>query len=370
MSLIRFNNEQKMIRDEFRKFAASELEPIAEEIEKNAVFPKEIVSKLSDLGLLGLIIPEKYGGVKLDVTSLCIAVEEISKVCASIATILVVNNCMVAYPLMKYGEETLKEKYLNKLAEGEIGGFICEPEFDLSEEKNDLKADENDFIFSGHREFVLNGEAANFYLMPINTPEYTKYYILDNDAKGILLSQKNLLGMRAAGFMNAEFQDLKLKDETCFVSENKNNKIQSEIRDYANIGFCAISLGIAQTALETSIKYSKERVQFGRTISKFPMIQEMLAEMKIKIETARLLVYDAASKIDNGEDFSVQSKIARLYCGEMGIFVGLNAIQVHGGYGYMKDYPLERYFRDAKVLQLLEASPRICKSEIVRELLK
>ncbi len=370
MSLINLNNEQKMIRDEFRKFATSELEPIAEEIEENGVFPKDIIGKLSELGLLSLIIPEKYGGVELDVTSLCIAVEEISKVCGSIGTILVINNCMVAYPLMKYGDESFKEKYLNKLSNGEIGGFVCEPEIDLPEEKNDLKAEGDNFNFSGQREFVLNGESANFFIMPISTSDVNKFYIIEKDTKGIQTSPKNILGMRAAGFAGAEFKDLKLTKEACFIAEDNGGKILSEIRDYANIGFSAISLGIAEAALETAIKYSKERVQFGRRICEFPMVQEMMSEIKMKIETARLLIYDAASKVDKGEDFGIASKITRLYCGELGVFAGLNSIQVHGGYGYMKDYPLERYFRDAKVLQLLEASPRIMKSQIAKELLK
>jgi len=370
VSLIKLNNEQKMIRDEFRKFAVSEIEPAAEEIEKNGVFPIAIVEKLVDLGLLGLIIPEKYGGVELDMTSLCIAVEEISKVCASIGTILVANNCLIAYPLMKFGQESLKEKYLNKLAEGEIGGYICEPEIDLPQEKNDLKTEGDNYIFSGHREFILNGEAANFYIMPIQTKENTKYFIFDKNTRGIFPDPKNLLGMRTAGFTEAEFQDLNMIKENCFLTDDKKDDIQSEIRDFSNIGFSAISLGIAQSALDTSIKYAKERVQFGRTISEFPMIRDMLADMKIKIETVRLLIYDAASRFDNGEDYSEQSKIARIIASETGIFCGLNSIQIHGGYGYIKDYPLERYFRDAKVVQLLDASPRIMKEEIAKGLLK
>jgi len=368
VSFIKLNNEQKMIHDEFRKFAVSEIEPIADEIEKNGVFPKTIVDKLAELGLLGLIIPEKYGGVELDMTSLCIAVEEISKICASIGTILVVNNCLVAYPLLKFGEESLKEKYLNKLAAGEIGGFICQPEIDLPEEKNDLKIEGEVFIFSGHREFILNGNAANFYIFPIQINKTTKYFIFDKNAKGFFSNSKNLLGMRAAGFTGAEFQDLILQEKKCFFTDEKN--IQSEIHNFSNIGLSAISLGIAQSALDTSIKYAKERIQFGRPIAEFPMIREMLTNMKIKIETTRLLIYDVASRFDNNEDYFEQSKIARLTASETGIFCGLNSIQVHGGYGYMKDYPLERYFRDAKVIQLLEASPRIMREEIAKGLLK
>jgi len=368
MSFIKYNNEQNMIRNEFRKFAVSEIEPSAEEIEKKGVFPKTIVNKLAELGLLGLIIPEQYGGVELDSTSLCIAVEEISKVCASIGTILVVNNCLIAYPLMKFGEESLKEKYLNKLAEGEIGSYICEPEIDLPEEGNDLKIDGENFIFSGHRELLLNGEAANFYIFPIQIDGQKKYYIFDTKNEGINSRSKNLLGMRTAGFMDAELQNMNLSAENSFPNVNKN--IQTEIRDFSNIGFAAISLGLAQVSLDSSIKYAKERIQFDKPISDFTAVRDMLAEMHIKIEATRLVLYDAASRFDNGEEYSVQSKIARIMASEAGFYCGLNSIQVHGGYGYMKDYPVERYFRDAKVVQLLESSPLFRKSEIAEQLLK
>lgn len=370
MSLIKLNKEQKMIRDEFRKFAVSEIESVAEEIEKKGVFPQAIVNKLAELGLLGLIIPEEFGGVELDLTSLCIAVEEISKVCASLGTILVVNNCLVAFPLMKYGAESFKDKYLSKLAEGEIGGFVCEPEIDLPEGQNDLKVEGDKAIFTGHREIVLSGDAANFFIMPVSTTENTKYYILEKGVAGFHLSSKNILGMRTAGFAGVEFKDVALLEETCFVPEDKSGKIQSEIHDFANIGFAAVSLGIAQAALETAIKYSKERVQFDHRIGEYPAIREMLAEMKMKIEAARLLVYDAASRFDDGESYALQSKIARFTASETGFFCGLNSIQIHGGYGYMKDYPLERFFRDAKVLQLLETSPIKTKSQIAKEILK
>ncbi len=369
MSLLKLNNEQNMIRNEFRKFAISEIEPTAEEIEKQGEFPKIIVGKLAELGLLGLIIPEQFGGVALDLTSLCIAVEEISRVSASIGTILVVNNCMVAYPLMMFGNEKQKEKYLNLLAEGEIGGYICEPEIDLPKEKNDLKQDEGNLFFSGHRELVLNGEAADFYIFPIQTKEFAKYFILEKSVKGLFPNPMNLLGLRTAGFMNAEFQDLPLLDENSFPM-GKDELNNSKIKDITSIGFSAVSLGIAQTCLETSIKYAKERLQFGKSISKYAAIRDILAEMKTRIETARLLVYDAASRCDNDEDYSTQAKIARIVANETGYWCGLNAIQVHGGYGYMKDYPLERFFRDAKVVQHLEASSRIMKLDIARQLLR
>ncbi len=355
-----------MILNEFRKFAVSEIEPKVEKIENEGTYPSSIVNNLAELGLLGLIIPENYGGVELDMTSLCIAVEEISKVSASIGAILVVNNCLVAYPLMKFGNESQKGKYLNKLAEGEIGGFVCKPEIDLPEEQNDFKIEGENLIFTGHRNLVLNGETAEFSIFPIQTNENEKYFILDNPHNGLSFSSKNLLGMRTAGFMEAGFDNVILQDDFSFsVTENNH----SEIRDFSNIGFSAVSLGIAQAGLETSMKYANERIQFGKQIVHFSAIRDILAEMKIRIESARLLVYDAASKFDAGEDFSLQSKIARHVASETAFWCGLNSIQVYGGYGYMKDYPLERYFRDSQVIQLLETSPRALISEIADKIL-
>jgi hypothetical protein len=370
MSLIKFNKEQKMIRDEFRKFAVSEIEPIIEDIEKKGEFPQKIVDNLAELGLLGLIIPEEFGGVELDMTSLCIAVEEISKISASLGTILVVNNCLSAYSLMKYGTGNCKENYLGKLAGGEIGGYVCEPDIILPEEENDLRQEDGKTIFTGLREMVLNGDGAGFLILPISTEDQTKYYLLDSSAKGIYLKHQNVLGLRTAGFASVQFTDVELPEEACFIPNDISGKVQSDIQNVMNIGFSAVSLGIAQAALETAIKYSKERVQFDHRISEYPAVREMLAEMKLKIEATRLLVYDAAAGFDSQTDYSIQSKITRYHAAETGFFCGLNGIQVHGGYGYMKDYPLERYFRDAKVLQLLETTPRLIRSQIAKELLK
>ena len=370
MNLINLNNEQKLIQGEIRKFATTELDPIADEIEKNSVFPTDIITKLSELGLLSLIIPEKYNGVDMDTTSLCITVEELSKVCASIGAILVVNNCMVAFPLIKYGQESQKDYYLNKLSNGEIGAYICDTEIDIPEKKIETKAFDKNYIVSGIRDFILNGEAANFFLMPISISEGKSFCLFEKGIAGMNLTKPEILGIRSAGIVSAEFKETELKNEYFLISEDRGEEVLKEIRDYANICFSAISLGIAQAALSASIKYSKERIQFGRRICEFPMIQEMIAEMKIKIEAARFLMYDAAFKYDNSQDYSLASKIARLHCGDMAVYSGLQAIQIHGGYGYIKDYPVERYFRDAKVIQILDITPHILKSNIAMELLK
>ncbi|MBC8313646.1 MAG: acyl-CoA dehydrogenase family protein [Candidatus Cloacimonetes bacterium] len=368
MSLIEFNGEQKLIQKEVKNFASTELEPITEDIEKNATFPTDIIKKLAELGFSALIIPEKYGGVEMDTTSLCITVEELSKVCASVGTILAINNCLVAYPIMKFGDEEHKKKYLDKLSLGEIGGYICEPEIDISEDEFVAEKSEKGHKITGKRNFILNGQVAKFLIMPFQTSAGKAFYFIEKD--DFDSEKSNILGIRAAGITDIKFDELSLKSENCFINEEDGKSAIEDIRDYTNIAFSAVSLGLAQASLEAAIKYSKERKQFGKFISEFPMIQEMLTEMKIKIDAARFLVYDAASKFDNGKNFSEASKIARVFSGDIAVFCGLNSIQIYGGYGYMKDYPVERYFRDAKVLQLLEATPRLQKENIALELLK
>ena len=370
MNLINFNNEQKLIRTEIRNFAAAELAPKADEIEKKGVFPTDIIKKLSDLGVLSLTVPEKYGGAGLDATSLCTTAEELSKVCASVGTILVVNNCMVAFPIMKYAEESQKRYYLDKISRGEIGAYICDPEIDLSEKKIEIKTSDDNCLISGNRDFVLNGEAANFYVTPVLLSNGKAFYLLEKGLAGITIRKTEVLGVRSAGIVSLNFKETELEDEFCFVVEDNGEKALIEIRDYSNIGFSAVLIGIAQAALSDSIKYSKEREQFRRSICNFPMIQEMIAEMKVKIEAGRFLVYEAAAKYDNGLDYSLASRIARFYCGEIAVFSGIKAVQIFGGYGYTKDYPVERYLRDAKTLQLLEVVPYELKLHIAEELLK
>jgi alkylation response protein AidB-like acyl-CoA dehydrogenase len=369
MSLIHFNNEQKLIQAEVKKFATSEIVTIAADIEKECTFPSQIIKKLYELGIVTLIIPEKYGGSGLDTTSLCIAVEEISKACASIGTILVVNNCLVAYSIMKHGDESQKKVYLGILAKGEIGGYVSDLGIEIPDKRIEIEdAGENIFV-SGTKDIVLNGGVAVFFLCPISLANGKSIYIIPRETSRIKINQSSIMGLKTAGIVSLELNKTELQKDLCLVPQNQGEKILTEIHNYSNIGFSAVSLGIAEAALEAAIKYSKERKQFGRAICEFPMVQEMLVDMKTKIENARLLVYDAAAKCDRGENYSLVSKSARLYSADAAVFSGLKALQIHGGYGYTKDYPVERYLRDAKVLQVLDNTPHDLKSEIVKELL-
>ncbi len=369
MSLIDFNVQQKLIQSEVKKFATSEIESIADQIDKACVPPAEIVSKLSNLGLSSLIIPEKYGGSGLDTTSLCIAIEELSKTLASIGAILCVNNCLAAYPIIKYGNESQKDLYLNKLAKGEIGAYAADIGIDAQNKIVEVKIKNGELSISGAKEFVLNGEIASFFILPISVINKKAIYILPKENQTINITRPQILGIRSAGIIGLEFNDTKLPKDLCLVPEDKGEKCLEEISTYAHIGFAAISLGIAEASLKASIKYSRERKQFGKAICEFPMVQEMLVDMNTNIEATRLLVYDAAARFDRGRDFSSAAKIARLFSSDAAVFSGIKAIQIHGGYGYTKDYPVERYLRDAKVLQVLERPPHDIKSRIAKELL-
>jgi len=368
MSLISFNNEQKLIEGEIRKFSKTELEPIADEIDKKAIFPIEIIKKLSDLGLSSLIIPEVYGGAGLDTTSLCVVLEELSKTCASISTILLVNNCLVAFPVMKFAPEKIKEYYLRKLTKGEIGACSTELGIDLPGESISIRDTDGKLMISGEQHFVLNGEAAHFVVLPISVSTGKALYILDNNPR-IEQKKHHILGLRAAGIVGYQFRDLDIEADTCLLDGQEAVDALMQIRHYTHIGFSAISLGIAEAAYEASIKYSKERKQFGRAICEFPMVQEMLIDMKTRIEATRLLVYNAAAEYDKGDTNTLSAHIARLQSGEAAVYAGIKAVQVYGGYGYIKEYPVERFLRDAKAIQVLCETPNELRALIAKGIL-
>lgn len=368
MALIQFNNEQKMIQNEVRKFALSELEPIASDIDKESVFPADIVKKLSELGLSSLIIPEKYGGADLDTTCLCIAVEELAKVSASVSLILAVNNCLVAYPIMKYGSEQTKEQYLGPLSKGDMGGYVVETGFESSERKIEHEEKQGVISIAGSFDFVLNGEAAKFIILPVKTENGRTLHIHDKNPEDSL-SKHRILGMQAAGIVSLKFKSISLPNDKCLAAPQESEQVFQDIQNYSDIIFSAISLGIAEAAYDAAIEYSKERRQFGRAICEFPMVQEMLVGMKTKITASRFLVYDAAAKADTDQSYSLSAHIARLFVSKTAVSSGLDAIQVHGGYGYIKEYPVERHMRDAKTMQVLNATPVDLKSVLAKELL-
>lgn len=359
MALIKFNNEQKLIQNEIRKFAIQEVEPIAQDIEKNAKIPRELLRKLADLGFLCPVLPVEFGGAGMDTTSLCIVIEELSKVSASLGLVVAVNNGLTGFALLKYSSEK-QRAYLDRLGKGEIGGF--------DKGIGGLKiVQENPLKISGERRFVLNGEVADFNILHINSDGISGFYIVEKS--NIKIEKSYLLGMQSAGIVDISFDNLELPEELCLVNGTGVDKVLPEINRYFSLCLSAIALGISQAGLEASIKYSKERRQFNRPICEFPMVQEMLAEMKIKIETTRNLVYDGASRFDAGEDYALASDIALAISTETAVYCGIKSVQIFGGYGYTKDYPVERYLRDAKSIQVFGQPGFILKEQIAKNLL-
>ncbi|MDI6839891.1 MAG: acyl-CoA dehydrogenase family protein [bacterium] len=366
--------EQKLIQDMVRKFASSELLPVVAELDKSATYPHEIIKKLAELGFLGITIPEKYGGANLDTVSYCIIIEELSRIFGSIGTILIVNNALVAYPILKYGNEGQKSQWLTPLAKGDIIGAFAITEgtgFNFSDIETKATKINNGYGISGKKDFIPNAEAAKLFVIFANTENGVTAFLVDRESAGLKVTEKeDTLGIRSAGICNLEFNELKVSANAILGKEGDGLKISEEAINLASIGTGAQAVGIGQAALDDSIKYSKERHQFGRPICEFQLVQDMLIEMKIKVEAARLLVYDTAIKCDSGSSFGQDAAIAKLFATDAAMVAGIKSIQVYGGYGYTKDYPVERYFRDAKVIQVWGESSIAQKIKIAKALLE
>ena len=369
MSLISINSAQKLIKSEVSRFVSTEVEAVVSDIEKDCSVPSTVLQKIVQMGLFGFIIPEEYGGSGLDVTSLCIALEELAKSCASMALNVAVNNCLVNYPLIRYGSTEIKEKYLRRIADGSIGAYAPHSDIEVSDRQQVLESDRDPKSVSTRYDIVLNSVLADFFIIPVKSDQGIALYTIDKGVSGMNVYPVSTMGLRSAGITGLEFKQVELKADMCLVAAEGGHQAIGSVLDYAHIGFAAVALGLMEVCLESSAKYAKERKQFGRPIAEFPMVQDMLAEMKIEIEKSRLLVYEAANRFDNDEEYRSIARIACLSSCEGAVRTSLKAIQVHGGYGYIRDYPVERYFRDAKSLQLLGESPAEMRLRIAKEIL-
>jgi len=374
-------SEQKMLQDQVRKFAEAELAPVAPEIDKSGEFPWANIKKMAKLGLLGIIIPEKYGGAGFDFVSLAIAIEEISRVCATTGVIVAVNNSLAAYPILQFGSEEQKKKYLSLLASGEkIGAIgITEPNAgsDVAAMESTARLDGDYYILNGTKRFITNAGEAGIFVVFAYTNKELKHkgisaFIVERDTPGFSLGKhEDLMGIRASANCELIFEDAKIPKANLLGKESDGFKICMNTLDVSRIDIGAQAVGIAQGALDAAVKYSKERRAFGEPICNFEMIQQMIAEMATKIQSARLLVYYAGYYKDKGMPrFSKESSMSKYYAAEVAVEVTRKAIQIHGGYGYTKDYVVERLYRDAKILELYEGTSEIQKIVIARELLK
>ncbi|MEP2279979.1 acyl-CoA dehydrogenase [Maribacter sp.] len=374
------NEEQKLIQEAARDFAQTEL--LAEVIERDDAqrFPTEEIKKLGELGFLGMMVDPKYGGSGLDTLSYVIAMEEISKIDASTSVVMSVNNSLVCWGLEKFGSEEQKEKYLTKLSTGEQIGAFClsEPEAgsDATSQKTTAIDMGDHYIVNGTKNWITNGGTASTYIVIAQTDKDKKHrginaLIIEKGTPGFEIGPKeNKLGIRGSDTHSLIFNDVKVPKENRIGEDGFGFKFAMKTLAGGRIGIAAQALGIAAGAYELALKYSKERKAFGTEISNHQAIAFKLADMHTEIQAARLLVYQSALDKDNDRDYDLSGAMAKLYASKVAMETTVEAVQIHGGNGFVKDYHVERLMRDAKITQIYEGTSEIQKIVISRSILK
>ncbi|MDX5339452.1 MAG: acyl-CoA dehydrogenase [Cyclobacteriaceae bacterium] len=372
--------EHLAVRDAAREFAQAELLPGVIDRDTEAKFPAEQIKKMGELGFLGMMVDPKYNGGGMDTLSYVIAMEELSKVDASASVCMSVNNSLVLWGLEKYGTEAQKEKYIPKLASGEIIGAFClsEPEAgsDATSQKTTAELQGDYYLLNGTKNWITNGNSASVYLViaqtdPSKGHKGISVFIVEKGWDGFVIGKKeDKLGIRGSDTHSLMFTDVKVPVENRIGEDGFGFTFAMETLNGGRIGIAAQALGIAAGAFELALAYSKERKAFGKPISHHQAIQFKLADMETQIEAARMLVYKAAWLKDQGEDYAHASAMAKLYASEVAMNVTVEAVQVHGGYGYVKEYHVERLMRDAKITQIYEGTSEIQKIVIARGILK
>ena len=372
-----FTDEQKMFRDTIREFGQNEIEPLVEEYEKKEDFPKELFPKLGEMGFLGITFPEEYGGVGLDKVTDCIFAEELGRICAGIAMCINAHVGLACFPIYKFGTEEQKRKYLVPGIAGEkIGSLgLTEPGAGSDARSIRTQAVKNGgkYIINGTKTWITNGTMCDFSIVAAYTDKSKKgegisLFVVEKGAPGFKVSGKvHKLGHKAADTSELVFEDCEVPEQNLLGGEGGFELAMTTLLG-ARITHAAKSVGLAQAAFEYALGYSKEREAFGRPISKFQAISFKLADMATKIETARLLVYKAAWLYSNDKRCVKEASMAKLYAAEVVQWVATEAVQVLGGYGYGVEYPVERYYRDAKLASLTEGTSEIQHIVISREL--
>lgn len=372
--------EHLAVQEAAREFANNELLPGVIDRDTEARFPLEQIQKMGELGFLGMMVDPAYNGGGMDTISYVIAMEELSKIDASASVSMSVNNSLVCWGLEKYGTEEQKQKYLTRLASGEILGAFClsEPEAgsDATSQRTSAELSGDHYILNGTKNWITNGSTASVYLVIAQTDASKGHkgisvFIVEKGWDGFAIGKKeDKLGIRGSDTHSLMFTDVKVPIENRIGEEGFGFTFAMETLNGGRIGIAAQALGIASGAYELALAYSKERKAFGKPISQHQAIQFKLADMATQIEAARLLVYKAAWLKDQGEDYAHASAMAKLYASEVAMNVTIEAVQVHGGYGYVKEYHVERLMRDAKITQIYEGTSEIQRIVISRGILK
>lgn len=375
-----YSEEHLLIQEAARDFAEQELRPTAIERDETSTFPHAQIEQMGELGFMGMMVPEAYGGAGLDTVAYAIAIEELAKIDASTAVIMSANNSLVCYGLNAFGSEAQKQKYLVPLASGhKLGAFaLSEPEAgsDASSQHTIAEDKGDHYLLNGTKNWITNGGNADYYLVVAQTHPELRHkginvLIVEKDTPGFTIGPKeNKLGIRSSDTHSLLFTDVVIPKENRIGEDGFGFKFAMKTLDGGRIGIAAQAVGIAAGAYELSIKYAKERKTFGKPIAEHQAIQFKLADMEVEIEAARLLTHKAAWLKDQGLPYAKAAAIAKLYASEVAMKTTVEAVQIHGGYGYVKEYHVERMMRDAKITQIYEGTSEIQRLVIAREILK
>lgn len=380
MSSTLLNEEQQMIRETARRFAEAELAPRAAHLDQTGEYPLENFKKMGDLGFMGLVVPPEYGGTFSDTVSYAVVIEEIARACASSALGLAAHNSLACGPILLMGSEAQKRRYLGELASGEAIGAFCltEPQAgsDASNTQTTAVLKGDKYILNGTKIFVTNGGWARYLIVtartgPAKGAKGISAFVVHNDFPGFVVgSKEKKLGLRASGTFEIVFDNCEVPRENLLGPEGGGFGTFMKTLEGGRISIGAFAVGIAQAAMEASIAFGKDRKQFDTRIVDFQATQMKLADMATEIHAARLLVHDAARRKDAGEDFGRYASMCKLFASEMAMRATTQAIQIHGGYGYIKEYPVERYYRDAKLAEIGEGTSEIQRIIIARSVLE
>ncbi len=376
----KLTEEQLMIQSMVRDLARTKFAPKAMERDKTKEFPAENLKKLAELGLMGMMVPAEYGGSGADTVSYVLALAEVAYACASTAVVMSVHNSIVCESILRYGTADQKKHYLRKLATGEIiGAFaLTEPNAGSDPSRQTTKAvfDGDSYILNGRKRFTTTGKNAGLIIVTAKTDEEKRHrgisaFLVKQDSPGFTVGPlEDKMGLRASDTVDLIFEDCRVAAEDRLGNEGDGFLIAMTGLDGGRIGIAAQSVGVAQAAFDAAVRYAQEREQFGQTISKFQGLRWMIADMATEIEAARLLMFSAAEMKDRGENYTAQASMAKLFASEMVNRITAKALQMHGGYGFIKEYPVERYYRDARVFTIYEGTSEIQRIVISNHIFK
>ncbi|MEW8985423.1 MAG: acyl-CoA dehydrogenase [Bacillus sp. (in: firmicutes)] len=376
---LKFTDEQEMMRNMVRDFAKTEITPFIEKMEQGH-FPREILNKMGELGLMGIPIPEELGGAEMDFISYIIAINELSKVSATIGVILSVHTSVGTNPIVYFGNEEQKQKFVPKLASGEYLGAFCLTEPQAGSDASGIKTravkDGDDYVLNGSKIFITNGGEADVYITfavtdPTLGTKGISAFIVEKNTPGFIVGKdEHKMGLHGSRTLQLTFENMRVPASNLLGKEGEGFKIAMSNLDVGRIGIASQALGIAEAALEAATEYAKTRYQFGKPIAAQQGLGFKLADMATSVEAARLLVYRAADLRAKGLPCGIEASMAKLFASRTAVEVTTDAIQVFGGYGYTEDYPVERYFRDAKITEIYEGTSEIQRLVISKHLIK